>query len=276
MPRRAARTARWPAGCARPPRRWRNRRCRRLPPRHGPAGTSGSRGSGVPSVSMNMARPVADFLPRWRAAPPLATGSAPGFSRSGDLVGCGPGGDTHIMAHTAPISSRASHSLYLQVLAAVVIGALLGAYDPGLAVQMQPLGDGVRQARAHDDRADHLHHRRGRHRQAARHRRGRAHRPEGDRLFRGDDHHRHADRPDRRPSRATRAPGSTRIRRRWTRSAGGAIHRTPRIRAWRRSCSASSPTPSSAPSPRATSCRCCSSRCCSASAWRASASAAAP
>ncbi len=47
------------------------------------------------------------------------------------------------MAATVPMmSSRASHSLYLQVLAAVVIGAGLGHVYPDLAVQMQPLGDG--------------------------------------------------------------------------------------------------------------------------------------
>ena len=37
---------------------------------------------------------------------------------------------------------RGNHSLYLQVLAAVVAGALLGHFDPGLAVQMEPLGTG--------------------------------------------------------------------------------------------------------------------------------------
>ncbi len=35
-----------------------------------------------------------------------------------------------------------SKSLYLQVLAAVVIGVLLGHFDPDLAKQMKPLGDG--------------------------------------------------------------------------------------------------------------------------------------
>jgi len=39
------------------------------------------------------------------------------------------------------ISTRASKSLYLQVLAAIVAGVLLGHFWPGLAVQMQPFGD---------------------------------------------------------------------------------------------------------------------------------------
>ena len=32
--------------------------------------------------------------------------------------------------------------LYVQVLAAIVIGVLLGHYSPELAVKMKPLGDG--------------------------------------------------------------------------------------------------------------------------------------
>jgi aerobic C4-dicarboxylate transport protein len=40
------------------------------------------------------------------------------------------------------ISGRASQWLYLQVLAAVVIGALLGQVAPDLAVRMQPFGEG--------------------------------------------------------------------------------------------------------------------------------------
>ena len=39
------------------------------------------------------------------------------------------------------ISTRASQSLYLQVLAAILAGVLLGHFVPDLAVQMQPLGD---------------------------------------------------------------------------------------------------------------------------------------
>src|ERR1700723_1110122 len=38
--------------------------------------------------------------------------------------------------------SRASKSLYLQVLAGVVLGAALGHFWPAIAVQMQPFGDG--------------------------------------------------------------------------------------------------------------------------------------
>lgn len=34
-----------------------------------------------------------------------------------------------------------SKSLYLQVLAAVIAGVILGHYAPDIAVQMQPLGD---------------------------------------------------------------------------------------------------------------------------------------
>src|SRR3954469_25591913 len=32
--------------------------------------------------------------------------------------------------------------LYIQVLFAIVVGVLLGIYDPGLAAKMKPLGDG--------------------------------------------------------------------------------------------------------------------------------------
>ena len=39
------------------------------------------------------------------------------------------------------MSITGSKSLYIQVLAAVVLGALLGHFDPDLAKQMQPLGD---------------------------------------------------------------------------------------------------------------------------------------
>ncbi len=39
-------------------------------------------------------------------------------------------------------SAQSAKSLYLQVLAGVVLGALLGHFWPTLAVQMQPLGDG--------------------------------------------------------------------------------------------------------------------------------------
>ena len=37
---------------------------------------------------------------------------------------------------------RFAHSLYLQVLVAVIIGALLGFLSPSLGVAMKPLGDG--------------------------------------------------------------------------------------------------------------------------------------
>src|SRR4051794_22269621 len=37
---------------------------------------------------------------------------------------------------------RTSRGLYLQVLAAIALGALLGALAPQLAVKMKPLGDG--------------------------------------------------------------------------------------------------------------------------------------
>ena len=47
------------------------------------------------------------------------------------------------MPTTGPMmSSRASQTLYLQVLVAVIAGAALGHFAPDLAVQMQPLGDG--------------------------------------------------------------------------------------------------------------------------------------
>jgi len=39
------------------------------------------------------------------------------------------------------IQARASKSLYIQVLIAVLIGVVLGHYAPDIAVQMQPLGD---------------------------------------------------------------------------------------------------------------------------------------
>ena len=42
----------------------------------------------------------------------------------------------------AASSTRASKSLYIQVVAGVVIGALLGHFWPALAVEMQPLGEG--------------------------------------------------------------------------------------------------------------------------------------
>ena len=40
------------------------------------------------------------------------------------------------------ISTRASHSLYIQVMIAIVAGVLLGHFFPHIAVAMQPLGDG--------------------------------------------------------------------------------------------------------------------------------------
>ena len=40
------------------------------------------------------------------------------------------------------IQARASKSLYIQVLIAVVLGVLLGHFYPAIAVQMQPFGDG--------------------------------------------------------------------------------------------------------------------------------------
>ena len=40
------------------------------------------------------------------------------------------------------IQARASKSLYIQVLIAVLVGVVLGHYYPDIAVQMQPLGDG--------------------------------------------------------------------------------------------------------------------------------------
>ena len=40
------------------------------------------------------------------------------------------------------IKARASKSLYIQVLIAVLLGVTLGHYYPDIAVQMQPLGDG--------------------------------------------------------------------------------------------------------------------------------------
>ncbi len=40
------------------------------------------------------------------------------------------------------ISTRASKSLYLQVLAAIVLGVLLGHFFPATAIDMQPFGDG--------------------------------------------------------------------------------------------------------------------------------------
>ena len=46
------------------------------------------------------------------------------------------------MSTTPMISARSSHSLYLQVLVAVILGAALGHFVPDLAVRMQPLGDG--------------------------------------------------------------------------------------------------------------------------------------
>ena len=39
------------------------------------------------------------------------------------------------------ISARASKSLYLQVLAAIVAGVVLGRFFPAIATDMQPLGD---------------------------------------------------------------------------------------------------------------------------------------
>ncbi len=42
----------------------------------------------------------------------------------------------------AATTARSSKSLYIQVLAGVIIGAALGHFWPAIAVQMQPFGDG--------------------------------------------------------------------------------------------------------------------------------------
>ena len=41
-----------------------------------------------------------------------------------------------------PEKKRIYQHLYVQVLAAIAVGAVLGALQPAFAVQMQPLGDG--------------------------------------------------------------------------------------------------------------------------------------
>jgi aerobic C4-dicarboxylate transport protein len=47
-----------------------------------------------------------------------------------------------MISSTAPVKRPFYRSLYLQVLTAVVIGVLLGYFNPGLGEQMKPLGDG--------------------------------------------------------------------------------------------------------------------------------------
>src|SRR5689334_6654372 len=42
---------------------------------------------------------------------------------------------------TTPPAKKSRNTLYLQVLAAIVIGVALGALDPALGEKMKPLGD---------------------------------------------------------------------------------------------------------------------------------------
>src|SRR3954469_14842016 len=47
------------------------------------------------------------------------------------------------LAHKAKIMKKPFYKvLYIQVLFAIVVGVLLGIFDPGLATAMKPLGDG--------------------------------------------------------------------------------------------------------------------------------------
>ena len=81
-----------------------------------------------------------------------------------------------------------SKSLYIQVIIGVVAGAAAGPFLAGDRGADAAVRRRLHQAGADDHRADHLRHRRRRHRQAVGRQGGRAHRPEGDHLLRGDDH----------------------------------------------------------------------------------------
>ena len=160
--------------------------------------------------------------------------------------------------------------LYFQVLVAIAIGVALGYFYPALGDQDEAAGRRLHQADQDDDRADHLHHGRGRHREDGRHEEGRPGRHQGPDLFRGG----HDPGPGDRPGRGQRRAAGRRDQRRreHTRYEGASPATQRGANRSRRSssCCTSSPTRSWARSPAARSFRCCSSRSCSAWRWRGS------
>ena len=150
--------------------------------------------------------------------------------------------------------------LYAQVLFAIACGILLG-----YLLSRHRRGDEAARRRVHqadqdDHRADHLLHRRHRHRRHGGHEEGRARRRQGAALLRGRHHARAGHRPGRRQHRCSPGVGfnvdvaklDTKAIARYTTAAQVAEHR-------RLPDEHHPEHASSTPSPRAKSCRCCSS-----------------
>ncbi len=88
---------------------------------------------------------------------------------------------------TADVRKPLWSNLYIQVIAAIVIGVLVGHYYPDFGAGLKPLGDGFIKLIKMLIAPDHLLHRRARHRQHAGSEASWPRRREGVDLFRGRD-----------------------------------------------------------------------------------------